>query len=88
MKLIFSSDAWAQYQFWRASDQTTFAKLNSLIADAMRDPFRGLGKPEPLKGDLSGWWSRRLTGEHRLVYRITSSPPDQSIEIAQCQFHY
>jgi toxin YoeB len=84
---IFSSDAWAQYQFWRASDQATFAKLNGLIADAMRDPFRGIGKPEPLKGDLSGWWSRRLTGEHRLVYRITGAPPDQSIEIAQCQFH-
>ena len=88
MRLIFAPDAWAQYQFWRATDQTNFVKLNALIADAMRDPFRGLGKPEPLRGDLSGWWSRRLTAEHRLVYRVTGSPPDQALEIAQCQFHY
>ena len=59
-------------------------RVNELIRDTERDPFRGLGKPEPLKGDLSGWWSRRINGEHRLVYRVK----DGALEIAQCRTHY
>ncbi len=64
-------------------------RLNALIEDARRSPFKGLGKPEPLKGDLSGWWSRRITGEHRLVYRVAGEPgEDQRIDIVLCRYHY
>jgi toxin YoeB len=62
--------------------------INALIKDTRRAPFRGLGKPEPLKGPLQGWWSRRITGEHRLVYRVTGNGDAQALEIAQCRYHY
>jgi toxin YoeB len=61
---------------------------NELIKECQRTPFKGTGKPEPLKGDLKGWWSRRITLEDRLVYRVTGSAPHQQLEIAQCRFHY
>jgi toxin YoeB len=64
------------------------ARVNDLINDCRRSPFKGLGKPEPLRGDLQGWWSRRINTEDRLVYRVTGKPPDQALEIAQCRFHY
>lgn len=77
------------YRVWLAQDRTTIEKINRLIDDIERRPFRGLGKPEPLKGDLSGWWSRRITGEHRLVYRVVGARgADQRIEIAACRYHY
>jgi toxin YoeB len=63
-------------------------RVNALIEECRRHPFTGIGKPEGLKGDLSGWWSRRITSEHRLVYRVTGSGTDQTLEIAQCRFHY
>lgn len=63
-------------------------RINALLSDTMRDPFRGLGKPEPLKGELSGWWSRRITAEHRLVYRCKGTGTEQRIEVAQCRDHY
>ena len=87
MKIAFSSRAWEEYQFW-ISQPDTLARLNALIRECMRTPFTGTGKPEPLRGDFQGWWSRRITIEHRLVYRITGKPPDQALEIAQCRFHY
>lgn len=80
--------AWEDYQHWQQTDAKLLARLNGLIRDSMRQPFRGTGKPEPLKGDLSGWWSRRLTSEHRLVYRVSGSGAAQSLEIAQCRYHY
>jgi len=87
VKIAFSSRAWEEYQFW-ISQPDTLARLNALIRECMRTPFTGTGKPEPLRGDFQGWWSRRITIEHRLVYRITGKPPDQALEIAQCRFHY
>jgi toxin YoeB len=68
MKLIFSDHAWQEYHYWRDSDAKVFERLNELIKEAKRTPFKGTGKPEPLKGDLTGWWSRRITQADRLVY--------------------
>ena len=88
MKLIFSDAAWDDYHHWLQTDRKTFDRLNLLLKEAMRQPFHGTGKPEPLKGDLSGWWSRRLTSEHRLVYRMSGSGAAQALEVAQCRYHY
>lgn len=88
MRKIFSDNAWDDYLYWQNADNKVFARLNTLIKEAERDPFRGTGKPEPLRGDLAGWWSRRLTSEHRLVYRISGAGSAQAIEIAQCRYHY
>ena len=76
------------YLYWHAADAKVFARLNGLIEECRRVPFKGTGKPEPLKGDLSGWWSRRITASDRLVYRVRGTPPDQRLEIAQCRLHY
>jgi toxin YoeB len=62
-------------------------RLNALIRECQRQPFAGIGKPEPLRGDLKGWWSRRITVEDRLIYRVTGKAPNQQLEIAQCRFH-
>lgn len=88
MKLRFAAHAWADYLHWQTSDQTVLHRLNTLLEECRRHPFTGTGKPEPLKGDLSGWWSRRITGEHRLVYRVFGSGTDQTLDIAQCRYHY
>jgi toxin YoeB len=88
MKITFEARGWSDYQYWQSNDPKILAKINSLISDATRSPFRGLGKPEPLKGDLKGWWSRRIDDEHRLVYRLTGSGADQRIEVSQCRWHY
>jgi toxin YoeB len=85
MKVIWASAALADY---RAADPKVKAVIDRLIADIKRNHFRGLGKPEPLKYDLKGWWSRRITGEHRLVYRVSGKGKDQTLEIAQCRYHY
>lgn len=84
MNVTFSARAWAQYQEWQETDRKIVKKLNALIRECARTPFAGLGKPEPLKGDLAGWWSRRIDREHRLVYRAT----DNGLEIVQCRYHY
>ena len=88
MKLVFSSQAWEDYLHWQAHDLTVLERLNGLIKECTRSPFKGTGKPEPLKGDLKGWWSRRLTLEDRLVYRVTGKGDEQALQIAQCRFHY
>jgi toxin YoeB len=88
VKLILSERAWSQYLEWQGDDGRTLVKINELIRDCMRDPFRGIGKPEPLSGNLSGWWSRRITGEHRLVYRVSGSGEAKALEVAQCRYHY
>lgn len=88
MKLLFSGRAWETYLYWQGQDPDVVEKINALIKDTMRSPFTGLGKPEPLKNQLKGWWSRRITQEHRLVYRVTGAPGDQTLEIATCRFHY
>ena len=84
MKIIFSELAWAGYVYWKSQDKKTLKKLNALIEETTRTPFEGTGKPEPLKHELKGWWSRRITDEHRLVYRIK----DGGLEIAQSRFQY
>jgi toxin YoeB len=85
----FTEVAWEDYQHWLRHDDATLRKVNDLIEDARRRPFVGLGEPEPLKGDLAGWWSHRITGDHRLVYRVAGKPgADQRIEVASCRFHY
>ncbi|KQW31135.1 addiction module protein [Rhizobium sp. Root274] len=88
MNLLWTRNAWEEYEYWQGSDPAMVTKINELIRDTKRSPFQGLGKPEPLKGDLSGFWSRRILGEHRLVYRVSGKGSTQQIEIIQCRFHY
>lgn len=88
MNLLWTRHAWEEYQYWQNFDQSMVEKINDLIKDTKRSPFAGLGKPEPLKGDLSGFWSRRILGEHRLVYRVSGKGNTQQLEIIQCRFHY
>lgn len=88
MKLVWIDEAWDDYVDWQATDPPLVRRLNEIIKDARRNPFTGLGKPEPLRGDLAGWWSRRITGEHRLVYRVSGKGSDRQLEIAACRYHY
>jgi toxin YoeB len=88
MKLAWAPRPWEDYRYWRVSDPKIFNAINELINDIRQTPFAGLGKPEPLKYGLKGWWSRRITGEHRLVYRVTGKGAEQKLEIAQCRYHY
>ena len=84
MKLIFAEKAWADYLHWQKTDKKILNRINLLIRDIQREPLDGIGKPEPLKHALSGYWSRRINDEHRIVYRIA----DDSILIAQLRYHY
>ena len=88
MKLVFSDQAWEDYQHWVNTNDKIRDRVNELIKQCKRTPFKGTGKPEPLKGDLTGWWSRRISQEDRMVYRVSGSDDDQSLEIAQLRFHY
>ena len=89
MKLIFSDHAWDDYLWWQSpGNKKGLERVNELIKTARRMSFKGIGKPEPLKGDLSGWWSRRITDEHRFVYRVSGKADSQSLEIAQIRYHY
>ena len=84
MKLIFAEQAWEDYQYWLATDRKTTRRIHELIKDTMRNPFVGIGKPEPLRHILAGYWSRRITEEHRMVYKIESG----SLMLAQLRYHY
>ncbi len=84
MKLIFSENAWEDYLFWQKNDKKILRRINNLIKDIQRNKFKGLGKPEPLKHNLSGYWSRRINNEHRIVYKIEND----AILIAQLRYHY
>ena len=84
MKLTFSSKAWANYLYWQKTDQSMITRINRLIKDIQREPYKGIGKPEPLKHSLSGYWSRQINDEHRIVYKVEG---DQ-IFIAQLRYHY
>jgi toxin YoeB len=88
MNILFTTEAWTDYRHWQNSNQQMAARINRLIEDIQRTPFTGLGMPEPLRRNLSGWWSRRLSSEHRLVYRIVGAGAAQRMEIMSCRFHY
>jgi len=88
MSIAFSTHAGADYRAWMAADPAMAARIEALLVEILHDPFRGAGKPEPLRGVLSGWWSRRIGREHRLVYRVTGSGDARTLEIAQCRYHY
>ena len=84
MKLVFAEEAWDDYLYWQKQDRKMVDRINKLIRETERDPFSGVGKPEPLKHALSGFWSRRITDEHRMVYRVEG----KELQIAQLRFHY
>ena len=84
MKLIFAEQAWEDYLHWQKNDKKLLQRINALIREISRSPFEGIGKPEPLKNALSGYWSRRINDEHRIVYKIR----DGSVYIAQLRYHY
>lgn len=84
MKLIFADEAWEDYLYWQKVDRKMVERINKLIHETQREPFGGIGKPEPLKHAFSGFWSRRITDEHRMVYRVDGD----SLQIAQLRFHY
>lgn len=88
MKLVFAARGWEDYLYWQANDHDILKRVNELLRDARRSPFSGIGKPEPLGGDLKGWWSRRITREHRLIYRVHGQGETQALEIAACRLHY
>jgi len=84
VKLFFSEQAWDDYLYWQKTDKKPLERINALVKDISRSPFAGIGKPEPLKNALSGYWSRRINDEHRIVYKIA----DGSVLIAQLRYHY
>jgi toxin YoeB len=88
VKVVWDREAWAEYVARQAQDTKVVVRINTLIAECQRHPFSGTGKPEPLKRNLSGWWSRRITSEHRLVYRVSGTGDAQALEILSCRYHY
>ncbi|MDO4917033.1 MAG: Txe/YoeB family addiction module toxin [Rothia sp. (in: high G+C Gram-positive bacteria)] len=84
MNIIWHSSAWEDYLWWQTQDKKTMKRINLLVKDIMRNGNQGIGKPEALKHSLSGFWSRRISDEHRLVYRLS----ENSVEIAACRYHY
>jgi toxin YoeB len=84
VKITFSADGWEDCLYWQAEDRKILKRINQLIEDIARNGNEGIGKPEPLRHEWAGWWSRRITQEHRLVYRAVGD----SVEIAVCRFHY
>lgn len=82
--ILFTDRAWEEYCYWQSQDKKTLKKINQLLSDIKRNNFTGIGKPEPLKNELSGYWSRRIDEKNRIVYRIN----DNHIEIVQCKGHY
>jgi toxin YoeB len=84
LALKFDSEAWDDYVYWQVTDKAIVKRINGLIKEVLREPYEGTGKPEPLKHMLAGWWSRRITEEHRMVYRLAGD----TIEIAKLRYHY
>lgn len=84
MEIVWQENAWEDYLFWQKNDKQKLKRINQLIRDCQRNKFEGIGKPEPLKENLSGYWSRRIDNEHRLVYKIQNN----RLHIVQCRYHY
>lgn len=83
-QVLCSPTAWAEYLYWQGQDAKTLIRINALIRDCQHDPFRGIGKPEPLRGQYGGCWSRRINDAHRLIYRVTGD----NVELIACRYHY
>jgi toxin YoeB len=89
MDISFTPNGWEEFEYWINNDSDIVARIKDLIKSIKQDPFKGIGKPEPLRYDLKGYWSRRITGEHRIVYKISGSKGvDQKCIIIQCRFQY
>lgn len=88
MKVVFFPTAWEDHRHWQDHDPKLLARLDTLIEECRRHPFKGTGKPEPLGGILTGWLSRRINAEHRMIYRVAGKSDAQALEIAQCRYHY
>ena len=84
MELVWQTNAWEDYLYWQKQDRKILERINELIKDCLRSPFKGIGKPEPLKGNYNGFWSRRITDEHRLIYAVK----EERLHILQCRYHY
>jgi len=84
MKIIFTEESWDDYLYWQRHDRNMLSRINALIKDISRHPFTGMGKPEPLRHRYSGYWSRRIDSDHRLIYSVT----EHEVRIAKCRFHY
>jgi toxin YoeB len=84
MNFVFTELSWEDYLYWQKNDRQKLKRINELLKDISRNPYEGIGKPEPLKFNYAGFWSRRIDEEHRLIYRII----DHEIQIAKCRFHY
>ena len=84
MKILFAENAWEDYLYWQKTDKKILKRINQLIRDIQREPFKGIGNPEPLKFNWTGYWSRRINLEHRLVYKVQGD----TLSIAQCRYHY
>jgi toxin YoeB len=84
VKLIFADQAWEDYLYWQRTDRKVLARINQLIQEIRREPFAGIGKPEPLKHAFAGYWSRRINDEHRIIYKVE----DGSLLLAQLRYHY
>ena len=84
MELLWQTNAWEDYCHWQKQDKKILERVNELIKDCLRSPYKGIGKPEPLKGNYAGCWSRRITQEHRLIYKIN----ERRLHILQCRYHY
>ncbi len=84
MDLVWQANGWEDYLYWQKEDKKILFRINELIKDCLRSPFKGIGKPEALKGNYAGLWSRRVTNEHRLVYKVK----ERQLHILQCRFHY
>ncbi|HZI76513.1 MAG TPA: Txe/YoeB family addiction module toxin [Gemmatimonadales bacterium] len=84
MKLVFAERAWEDYLYWQGADRKVLGRINHLIREILREPFSGIGKPEPLRHALKGYWSRRITEEHRIVYKVE----EDAVLLAQLRFHY
>jgi toxin YoeB len=84
VKLVFSEHAWEDYLYWQQADRKMLVRINGLIREIQRQPFQGIGKPEPLRHGLAGYWSRRINDEHRVVYKVT----EDALFIAQLRYHY
>ncbi|MDQ0321305.1 toxin YoeB [Pararhizobium capsulatum DSM 1112] len=88
MLLIWHQAAWDDYVYWQQTDRAAQLRVNELIKDILPHPFEGLGKPEPLRQNFKGYWSRRITREHRLIYIVSGKGEEQSVTITQCRFLY